>query len=290
MLTEEQVAERVNYLGGSDIPAVLGMSRFKTALQVWGEKTGAIIPEDISDKLQVRLGNKLEAVVAEIFEEETGKKLHRVNDVIIHQNYNFLRAHIDRRVVGEKSIVEIKTTSPWRIKEFEGYELPADYILQTVFYMALSGADIGYVAVLLGNQSFKIKTIHKDRKLEADIISKSVSFWKNYVEPKVMPETVTAKDGDTLYKLFPLDDQTEIELTDEANKLCESIGAMVADSKSLGAQIDKSKNELRIMLGKHSVGKTATYKVSWLAQEKKEYVVPSSKTRVLRVSKIKEKK
>ena len=135
-----------------------------------------------------------------------------------------------------------------------------------------------------------MKEVERDEDMIKEIIEKEVRFWREFVEPKVMPVTVTARDGETLYNLFPLDDQTEIELTADADKLCESIGAMVADSKALGTQIDQAKNELRLMLGEHAIGKTDNYKVSWLAQEKKEYTVKASKTRVLRVAKIKQEK
>ena len=35
--------------------------------------------------------------------EDTGKKLERVNQTLIHPKYNFLRANIDRKVVGENA-------------------------------------------------------------------------------------------------------------------------------------------------------------------------------------------
>ena len=98
-LTKEQVEARKNYIGGSDAAAILGLSRYKTALEVWAWKTGQVVPDDISDKVYIKLGNKLEQTVAEFFMEETGKKVQRVNDTIFHPKYPFLGANIDRKVI-----------------------------------------------------------------------------------------------------------------------------------------------------------------------------------------------
>ena len=73
MLTAQQKKERLNYIGSTDIAGVLGMSQYKSPLSVWSEKTGQIIPEDISNKLQVKLGIKMESIVGELFTEETQK-------------------------------------------------------------------------------------------------------------------------------------------------------------------------------------------------------------------------
>ena len=300
------VKDRTGYIGGSDIAAVLGLSRFKTPLQLWAEKTGQIVPEDISGKLQIRLGNKLEATVCDLFTEETGKKVARVNEALVHPKYPFLRGMIDRRVVGEKAVLEAKTTSPWNSHAWEGEAIPQDYILQTMFYMELAGADRGYLACLVGNQDFHVKTIERDDKLQKEIIAKAVDFWTRYIEPKIMPTMITSRDADTLYSLYPLGDEGEaIELDDTANALIDSMKAMQEDSRALENQIDKTKNEIRLLLKEHSSGATDRWRVTWknqetnridlkrLKEEKPEICtayLDKSDSRVLRVNPIKEKK
>ena len=58
--------DRTTYLGGGDAPAVLGLSRWNTPLGVWASKTKQIPEPDISDKIAVKLGLKLEDIIAEI--------------------------------------------------------------------------------------------------------------------------------------------------------------------------------------------------------------------------------
>ena len=290
-LTQEQVVARRNFIGGSDAAAVLGLSRWSTPLKVWASKTGQLPDEDISDRLAIEVGNELEDVVCRLFTKKTGKQLRRVNEAVFHPEYPFIGAHLDRRVVGEDAIFEAKTASGWKAKEWEGEDIPREYIIQVMHYLAVTGQKKAYIACLIGgNQKFVWKTVERDEDMIKDMINREVAFWREFVETKVMPMTVTARDGETLYNLFPLDDQTEIELADDANKLCESIGAMVADSKALGSQIDEAKNKLRLMLGEHSVGKTETYKVTWKSCHKAEYKIPARDERALRISKIKKEK
>jgi putative phage-type endonuclease len=262
--------DRTGFIGGSDIAAILGLSRWKTPLQVWAEKTGNVVPEDISAKLQVRLGNKLEATVCDLFTEETGKKVARVNEPLVHSKYPFLRGQIDRRVVGERAILEAKTTTPWNADKWKGEDnIPQDYILQTLFYMELAKAERGYLCCLIGNQDFQIKVIERDEKLQKEIISKAVDFWTKYIEPKEMPTMITSRDAETLYSLYPIGDEEAqpIILDDTANALVDTLMAHQEDSKALANQIDKTKNELRLMLKDSAVGITDKWTISWKNQE-----------------------
>lgn len=47
---EEWLSGRMNGIGGSDASAVVGVNPYKTNIQLFEEKTGKSIPEDISDK------------------------------------------------------------------------------------------------------------------------------------------------------------------------------------------------------------------------------------------------
>ncbi len=263
-LTAEQRQERTTYLGASDAAAVLGMSRWSSPLQVWAEKTGLVVPEDISDRLPVKMGNKLEQVVAELFMEETGKNVHRVNETVFHPKYPFIAANLDRRVVGEKAVLEIKTASGWKAKEWEGEEIPPEYILQVMHQLAVSGAEVGYIAVLIGgNQDFKWKEIRRDEKALADMVRREVEFWEKFVVPKV-PPAVTSKDKDTLTALYPEGTVGEVLALDSgAAATCEVLEGMEEDLAALKRQIEAQENELRMKLGSSELGTVGPWRVSW---------------------------
>jgi putative phage-type endonuclease len=263
MLTQEQIAERVNYIGGSDIAAVLGLSRWSTPLRVWAEKTGQVPPREL-DHEAVELGRELEDYVARRFEKKAGKKVHRVNETLFHREHPFLAANIDRRVVGERAILECKVTSAFKAREWEGEEIPQEYILQCLHYLAVTGAERAYIAVLIGNQDFKWKAVERDEKLIRDMVGKAEDFWKDYVVPKVMPSIIKRHDDETLSALFPVASQDmEVELDDRAAAIIELLDAAKADKDALEGQIEQRENELKALLGTAERGMVGPWEVRW---------------------------
>jgi len=260
--------DRTKFLGGTDAAAVLGLSRFRTPLEVWAIKTGTVKEEDISNKLSVKLGKKLEDTVAELFEEETGKKTHKVSESQIHPEYPFLGAQIDRKVEGEDAVLEVKTASAWKAKEWVGEEIPIEYIIQVMHQLAVTGRKLGYIAVLIGNQDFKWKKIVRDEKMIKEMVKKEVDFWNNFVLTKTMPMIVKAQDDDILYKLYPDSNQKEVELGDDANKVLESLEGLRADRASVEDAIAQQENELKLMLKENEIGITDKYRFSWKTQQR----------------------
>lgn len=269
MLTAEQVAERTKYIGASDAAAVLGLSRWKTPLQVWAEKTGAVAPEDLSDKLPIEVGNELEELVAKLYAKRTGKKVARVNETQFHPNYPFIAANLDRRIVGEKAILECKTASAWKAKEWEGEDVPQEYVIQALHQLGVTGADRCDVAVLIGgNQDFRIKSVYRDEAAIGEIFHKEADFWTRFVEPKVMPQTVTADDSGILGKLFPNGQEVEaVDLGQTAAEIAAGIAALESQKDAIEAAIEKEKNGLRLALGTNAVGVAGSYRVTWKNQE-----------------------
>src|SRR3990167_8887427 len=267
MFTEEEMKARRNYIGASEAAEVLGLSRWGTPLSIWADKTGKLNkPQE--EKLHQWLGTELEEVVAKRFMFETGKKVHRVNEAFVHSKYPFLRAHIDRKVEGENAILQCKTVTPYKAKEWDGEDVPHEYIVQELHELACSGYDRAYIAVLIGNQDFKIKILDRDDKLIDEVIKKEAHFWNTFIIPDVMPVQITKNDSDTLYDVFPLEQEgKEIELDDTTNRLVESLQGLKQDAKVLEGQIDKTENEIKALLKDCEVGKSGLWQVTWKAQE-----------------------
>lgn len=255
--------DRTKYLGGSDAAAALGLSRWKSPLAVWAVKTGAISEEDISERLPVKLGVRLEEAVAELFEEQTGKVVNRVNRTITHPQYDFLRANIDRKVLKEDAILECKTTSAWKAKEWDGEEVPREYVIQALHYLAVTGAAKCYVAVLIGNQDFKIKTVERDERVISDLIRREVHFWNEFVLKNV-PPSASSSDKDTLSQLFPQADESKtIQLDSDASAILDTLEGMNKDADGLEKQILEQENILRQILGDAEIGLARGWKVRW---------------------------
>jgi len=85
---QEWLRERKNYLGGTDLAAVCGLSPYRTALDVYLDKTSDDITEETSPAM--RWGNLLEDVVAKAYSEDTGYDVEIEPNTIYHPEYKFL--------------------------------------------------------------------------------------------------------------------------------------------------------------------------------------------------------
>lgn len=214
MSKEEWTALRSTTIGGSDAAAILGLNPYKSPYALWAEKTGKVIPEDISQKEAVRLGTDLEEYVAKRFTEATGKKVRRENYTVFRDDMPYAHANYDRLVIGERAGLEIKTTNALHLSKFKNGEFPATYYAQCCHYLLVSGLDRWYLAVLVLGIDFKVFVIERDEaELEA-LKEVEESFWEN-----IQSETPPAIDGmdstiDALNAEFPASDpDTEMDLT-----------------------------------------------------------------------------
>jgi putative phage-type endonuclease len=171
---------RNQYIGGSDAGIILGVNKYKTDLELWLEKTGQVEPKEINNDA-IHFGNVLEDVVAQEFAARTGKKVRRRNQMLLHDEHDFMMANIDREVVGEKALLECKTANQYLADEWENDQIPASYLAQVNHYMAVTGYEKAYIACLIGGQKFVWKEIERDNELIELIIQAEKHFWEHHV-------------------------------------------------------------------------------------------------------------
>ena len=160
MSHEQWLEERKKTIGGSEIGAILGLHPWQSAYSLWAEKTGRI--PAFEGNLTTKLGSFLEEFVAQLFEEQTGKKVQRTNFIYRNDKFDGLHASPDRLLVGEDAGLEIKTTSAYNSGKFKGKEFPQQYYAQAVQYMAVTERRQWYIAVLIGNTDFRIYHLTRD--------------------------------------------------------------------------------------------------------------------------------
>ena len=187
MSREEWLQRRSNTIGGSDAAALLGLNNYASPYSLWCEKTGKVVPEDISDKEAVRLGNDLEDYVARRWMEATGKKVRKDNHMIYNEQYPFAHANIDRAVVGENAGLECKTTSSWDIlQQCRDGQYPATWYAQMTHYMMITGAEKWYLGVLvLGKGFYDFEITRDEAEIEA-LANAEREFW-GYVTNNTPP-------------------------------------------------------------------------------------------------------
>jgi len=234
-LTAEQMEARARGLGGSDAGAVLGLSPYRTPVDVWAEKTGRAAPDDLSDVEAVHWGNVLEDVVAREFARRTGAKIRRVTRTLQHPDLPHLLAHIDRQIVGDPrgpGVLEVKTAGQYTADRWGPSgtdEVPEEYLAQTAHYLAVTGYAFAHLAVLIGGRDFRVYNLPRDEELIDLVVRREDQFWREHVLADVPPAPVNDADLATLYA------------TDNGQALLATpeIEAAVADLRALREHISK---------------------------------------------------
>lgn len=282
--------DRMTFIGGSDVAGIMGLSRWKTPLSVWAEKTGKV-NTDLSNFEAAEIGAELEEYVSRKFEKKTGIKLRRDSRDFTHPEFNYMVGHIDRLVLDGESIFEAKTCSAWKEKEWSGEEVPQEYVLQVMWYMGLAKRQRGYIAVLIGGQKFVWKEISFDASLFEKMVSAVKSFWEEFVVLDVMP-MACAQDDEVLGDLYP-NEVPEKTLTlsgqnaERVNEWFEERAGAIEVIKEAEKADAECKAKIKQLLGDCEILETDQYRATWKTVNKKEYTVPASSYRSLFVRPLK---
>ncbi len=260
MFTNE---ERRQYIGGSDIAAIMGQSRWKTPYRLWAEKTGKIEIPDLSNNPAVEMGTRLEQFVAELFSEKTGKAVRKQSKMYQHSQYPFMAAHVDRLITGSDELLECKTCSQYKLEEWEN-KIPKEYVLQVIWYLGITGRKRGWIACLIGGQKFDYKCIDFDEELFNLMVEKAVKFWdmvQNNVPPVILPD-----DSETLSEVFAEHTEDMIE-SQELNERVAYIQELKMHRDEINKEIKEIETELKATIQDKMGILTDTYKVTWKLQK-----------------------
>jgi len=238
------VHDRRGYLGGSDAPAIIGVSKWKTPYQLWQEKTGEVDPDDLSGSERVYWGNVLEDVVAREYARRTGRKVRRINRALFHKDFAFIGAHIDRDVVGEDRILECKTADKFVGADWED-GCPDYYYPQIQHYLAVTGAAVCDVAVLIGGNTFKVFEVERDRDFISDLMVAEVAFW-NMVESKTPPDPNTGAEAASRW---PRVLEGDIFGSSEHEDIAEELDRTKGEIKALEALKEELEGKLKLAIG-----------------------------------------
>lgn len=265
---EEWLAFRRNYIGGSDAAAVVGLNPYSSPYALWAEKTGRT--PGFSGNLATEVGAYLEEFVAEKFEQVMGKKVRRANQSFLNSEYPWAIANIDREIVGEDAGLEIKTTDSLNLKKFKNGEYPAQYYVQIVHYMAVTGKRRWYLAVLIGNREFKWFAIERDEAEIAALMQAEQAFWDC-----VTNDTPPAVDGsqattEAIKEIYPQSEDCTVDLFGYAADLEQylQIGRQI---KQLKEMQEEAANRVKEYMGESGGGECERYKVSWKSGSRRTF-------------------
>lgn len=209
---EEWLAARKPLITASDVPAILGISKYRTAMQVYSEKKG-LLPERDSN-IYMRMGQHMEGFILDEYTLATERTVARMPlSIYVSDSIPWFGASLDAMWAGGP--VECKMTAD-RTVEDEQSEHRLEFEVQLYAQMIAANTATGSLAALLtgwGEPKIWWRDYARNEKLEAGILAKLHEF-KDRLDRGDMP-TANGRDLGALKEMWPEDDGTTTMLPEE---------------------------------------------------------------------------
>lgn len=262
--TEEWLRYRKRGIGGSDVAAILGISRWQSAIEIWLSKTNQKHDEPIENEAMT-WGKILEPVIRDRFREVTGKKVIEVHAILQSIKHPFMIADIDGLTEddeGNPAILECKTVSEYKRSEWED-GIPIYYRTQVEHYLTVTGLGTAYVAALIGGNTFVIREVHADKEMQEMLVAVEKDFWGKVVN-NIRPEA----DGsdackDLLDSIYRGGVSERIVLPDEAVEWVDKYVQASADEDSAKARKQEAGNHLKEIMGDYDNASCMGHSITW---------------------------
>lgn len=288
---EKWLPEKKKGIGASEIAAVLGINRWKSAIQLYAEKIGEVEPPDLSKNEFVEWGKRLEPAIIQGYKKRSGRPAIHFGLLIRSKEHPWALATPDG-ITGENGEIsvmgdskwplEVKNTSAFKAEDWEE-GCPEYYLYQLQHQMLVTGKPKATIACLLGGNKLVWTDVYRDETLIKKIIYQGSKFWQ-MVQDRIPP----APDGSdsakrALADLFPKDTGEIIELPPDLMDIANDLDAAKADAKMIKSVITEKENLIRAAMkdatqGVFLDGSGFTLK----HQERAEHIVKKSSFRMLR--------
>ena len=268
MLTDEQRSKRHEGIGASDTPIIMGYSSYKTPYQLYLEKTGILIPEQEITEQQY-WGNALEPIIIKRFAEENKVDI-TFPDTVYHPDYPYIFANLDGWIESERAVVEAKSANSFQRKEWDMAltdGIPLVYLIQIAKQCAITNANRGYCAVLIGGMEYKQFIYERDKLLEDLIIEADKDFWR-CVQNKIEPEPISTSD---CRLKFPTPHPEKImQSTFKTSQALTGLIQVKSSIKDLNDEEDKLKMHIMSHMGnaEYLMGQDGEMLATWKATKK----------------------
>ena len=208
---EEWLQARTQGIGGSDAGCIVGANPWKSARQLWMEKTGADKPDDISDKPAVKFGKLAEEHVRALFLLDHPEYICEYHAYRMYANDHFpwLYATLDGELTDiiedRRGIYEGKTTEIKRPEQWDDWDgcIPQHYYVQILHQLlACAWAEFAVLFACIryttrnGERRMMLREYPIERADVADdlawLLDQEIAFWHkilNGIEPPdLLPE------------------------------------------------------------------------------------------------------
>ena len=261
---EEWLRYRKCGIGGSDVAAILGISKWNSAISLWLDKTNQT-NEPVEENEAMQWGTIMEPIIRNHFAEVTGKTVVEVKAMLQHPEHPFMLADVDGLTTddeGNPAILEIKTASEYKRAEWEN-DIPSYYQTQVQHYLCVTGVQKAYVAVLIGGNSFKVYEVDADAEIQSMLIAVEKDFW-NKVQNMIRPEMDGSDAAKNLLdSLYHGGISEKIVMPDEAIEYVDAYIEACAEEDNAKAKKQEASNHIKEIMGDYDKATCLGHSISW---------------------------
>ena len=201
---EDWLAGRGHSIGASEAGAIVGVSKWMTATELWEVKTGKRARKDLSANSAVNYGVLAEPYIRGLFMAKHPELSldYKPYDILSQDERPWMTATLDGELTdtnGKRYVLEIKTASPSSRAEWDEWNgrVKDQYFAQILHQLLVTGWDGVYLyAELIGrNGNSQLREYYFDREdYEGDmewLLEKETEFW-HCVESGKRPKVTLA--------------------------------------------------------------------------------------------------
>jgi putative phage-type endonuclease len=199
MNREEFLKIRKEFIGASDIGSLFDIEPYGCRRRLYFDKSGATPDFDLSEKPELKRGQRLEKIASDYYEEKTGRQVFPVEQKK-HKHLPRCGASGDRLVFDDgrpgPGLLELKVVGTGSFFKILKNGLPEEYISQLQYAIAVYGLKWGSFGIYCpekdGLYNFDVDF---DEKLAKVLLTEADTFWQEYIHTRIVPERKLPPDS-----------------------------------------------------------------------------------------------
>ncbi|MDB4874425.1 MAG: phage-type endonuclease [Gemmatimonadetes bacterium] len=268
--SDEQLEDRRKTLGASEVPAVLGLDRYKSPHDIWLSKRGLVPP--FAGNEHTEWGLRVEPAIRQKVADTLGVEIDMPGS-LVHPIDSWMSATPDGLFMldGVSHVLEIKNKSDrqsvhWGVSGTD--QVPTDISAQVYWQLLVTGLREAKVAVLFGKSDFRMYHLSLDMEVGSAVLDQCREFWTRHIVGGVEPEIGAGpQTAEYLKAKFATHGDVLRDATREEDKLISELRSVREAVKVLEANEEVLKHQLMAVIGSDAgiVGRSG--RVTWKAPD-----------------------
>lgn len=250
--TDEWLEARRGLITATDLPVILGLSPWKSELELADEKRGLLTPDE--ETPQMRMGRAMEDLVREEVQREKGWRLRHVRRMLIHPTIPWAAASLDFVTTGDRRIVECKVSGR---REWED-GIPEDVEAQVRWQMGVAGIDLATVAVWYSGRRLLLRDVSHDPQAFAGLVRIAADFRARLAAGGPFT-TDKAYPG----RRWPRDDGAVIPADGELEAMYQSLLKARTAADEAALLVDRIEGAIKARMGEVAVIQGSGWRITW---------------------------